>query len=309
MSPSQSLTPEEGGVPGFSLVASAGLLNLWAGAARPGRQRGGPGLPLPPGASQSASLQPGSPGSGRSAVRPVASRTLPGNGERRDSVHERERGPASSGARVVRRRLQRGSPVPRPGPASGTGEPGRGRRRPGLQPGDLSVAPQLLPGRPARSPGPRLRPRPCRQAPPHEGSGSTPWAGSRPRGSRGAMASESVKVVVRCRPMNQRERELSCQSVVTVDCARGQCFIQNPGAADEPPKQFTFDGAYYMDHFTEQIYNEIAYPLVEVRVPRDCRARLGTPRKWKQDRWVNSSPCHSSQARRRRAQEDSNRLV
>ncbi|XP_006883734.1 PREDICTED: kinesin-like protein KIF17 [Elephantulus edwardii] len=77
------------------------------------------------------------------------------------------------------------------------------------------------------------------------------------------MASESVKVVVRCRPMNQRERDLNCQSVVTVDSARGQCFIQNPGAADEPPKQFTFDGAYYMDHFTEQIYNEIAYPLVE----------------------------------------------
>ncbi|XP_054427419.1 kinesin-like protein KIF17 [Pteronotus mesoamericanus] len=77
------------------------------------------------------------------------------------------------------------------------------------------------------------------------------------------MASESVKVVVRCRPMNQRERELNCQPVVTVDSARGQCFIQNPGAAGEPPKQFTFDGAYYMDHFTEQIYNEIAYPLVE----------------------------------------------
>ncbi|TKC53042.1 hypothetical protein EI555_014636, partial [Monodon monoceros] len=80
---------------------------------------------------------------------------------------------------------------------------------------------------------------------------------------RGAMASESVKVVVRCRPMNQREWELNCQPVVTVDSARGQCFIQNPGAVDQPPKQFTFDGAYYMDHFTEQIYNEIAYPLVE----------------------------------------------
>ncbi|KAM6216943.1 kinesin-like protein KIF17 [Rhynchocyon petersi] len=77
------------------------------------------------------------------------------------------------------------------------------------------------------------------------------------------MASESVKVVVRCRPMNQRERDLNCQPVVTVDSARGQCFIQNPGATDEPPKQFTFDGAYYMHHFTEQIYNEIAYPLVE----------------------------------------------
>ncbi|EPQ03624.1 Kinesin-like protein KIF17 [Myotis brandtii] len=63
--------------------------------------------------------------------------------------------------------------------------------------------------------------------------------------------------------MNQRERELNCQPVVTVDSARGQCFIQNPSATDEPPKQFTFDGAYFMDHFTEQIYNEIAYPLVE----------------------------------------------
>lgn len=81
------------------------------------------------------------------------------------------------------------------------------------------------------------------------------------------MASESVKVVVRCRPMNQRERELNCQPVVTVDSARGQCFIQNPSATDEPPKQFTFDGAYFMDHFTEQIYNEIAYPLVEVSAP------------------------------------------
>ncbi|XP_074074331.1 kinesin-like protein KIF17 isoform X2 [Macrotis lagotis] len=77
------------------------------------------------------------------------------------------------------------------------------------------------------------------------------------------MASESVKVVVRCRPMNQREKELSCQSVVAVDSARGQCFLQNPGARDEPPKQFTFDGAYSLEHYTEQIYNEIAYPLVE----------------------------------------------
>lgn len=91
------------------------------------------------------------------------------------------------------------------------------------------------------------------------------------------MASESVKVVVRCRPMNQRERELNCRPVVTVDSARGQCFIQNPGAADQPPKQFTFDGAYYMDHFTEQIYNEIAYPLVEVRAPAPEETRWAGP--------------------------------
>ncbi|XP_048879414.1 kinesin-like protein KIF17 isoform X2 [Brienomyrus brachyistius] len=77
------------------------------------------------------------------------------------------------------------------------------------------------------------------------------------------MASESVKVVVRCRPMNDRERALSCKAVVLVDSDRGQCFIEKPGAAEEPPKQFTFEGAYCPQHTTEQMYNEVAYPLVE----------------------------------------------
>ncbi|KAL8183503.1 UNVERIFIED_CONTAM: hypothetical protein K2H54_042889 [Gekko kuhli] len=78
------------------------------------------------------------------------------------------------------------------------------------------------------------------------------------------MASEAVKVIVRCRPLNDREKQLRSKIVLTVDCARRQCFIQNPRATEEdPPKHFTFDGAYYMDHTTEQIYNEIACPLVE----------------------------------------------
>ncbi|XP_062975639.1 kinesin-like protein KIF17 [Elgaria multicarinata webbii] len=77
------------------------------------------------------------------------------------------------------------------------------------------------------------------------------------------MASEAVKVIVRCRPLNEREKQLSCKVVVNMDSARGQCFIQNPTAAEDPPKQFTFDGAYYMNQNTEQIYNEIAYPLIE----------------------------------------------
>ncbi|XP_015279204.1 PREDICTED: kinesin-like protein KIF17 [Gekko japonicus] len=77
------------------------------------------------------------------------------------------------------------------------------------------------------------------------------------------MASETVKVIVRCRPLNDREKQLRSKIVLTVDSGRRQCFIQNPAAIEDPPKQFTFDGAYYMDHTTEQIYNEIAYPLVE----------------------------------------------
>ncbi|XP_035760474.1 LOW QUALITY PROTEIN: kinesin-like protein KIF17 [Neolamprologus brichardi] len=78
------------------------------------------------------------------------------------------------------------------------------------------------------------------------------------------MGSESVKVVVRCRPLNDREKALSCKMVLSMDLQRCQCFIEKPGAVDEPPKQFTFDGTYYIDQTTEQMYNEILpYPLVE----------------------------------------------
>lgn len=75
---------------------------------------------------------------------------------------------------------------------------------------------------------------------------------------------ECVKVIVRCRPMNTREKDLNCKCVLKMESDRGQCAITNPGDAKAPPKSFTFDGAYFTDSTTEAIYNEIAYPLVEV---------------------------------------------
>ncbi|XP_034023417.1 kinesin-like protein KIF17 [Thalassophryne amazonica] len=74
---------------------------------------------------------------------------------------------------------------------------------------------------------------------------------------------ESVKVVVRCRPMNDREKALCAKMVLSMDLDRCQCFIDKPGAPDEPSKQFTFDGTYFTHQTTEELYNEIAYPLVE----------------------------------------------
>ncbi|XP_058512500.1 LOW QUALITY PROTEIN: kinesin-like protein KIF17 [Ochotona princeps] len=122
--------------------------------------------------------------------------------------------------------------TPRPLPGNrerlggpGTGEPGLRRRRRWCQ-----LGPWECPKRPLLPP----RPRPRRKPLPRAGTGR-------------AMAAEEVKVVLRCRPMN----------------LRGHCFIQNPGAAEEPLKQFTFDSAYHTDHVTEQIYKEITYPLVE----------------------------------------------
>ncbi|XP_076820220.1 osmotic avoidance abnormal protein 3-like isoform X2 [Clavelina lepadiformis] len=79
----------------------------------------------------------------------------------------------------------------------------------------------------------------------------------------GKMA-EAVKVIVRCRPLNERERKLNCKVIVNMHEDRGMCLIQKPDANQEQaPKQFTFDGAYYTSSTTEQIYNDIAYPLVE----------------------------------------------
>ncbi|KAL0978501.1 hypothetical protein UPYG_G00171320 [Umbra pygmaea] len=75
--------------------------------------------------------------------------------------------------------------------------------------------------------------------------------------------SESVKVVVRCRPLNDREKTLNCKMIVSVQTGLCQCFINKPGSKEEPPKQFTFDGTYSIDQTTELMYNEIAYPLVE----------------------------------------------
>jgi hypothetical protein len=43
-----------------------------------------------------------------------------------------------------------------------------------------------------------------------------------------------------------------------------QCSVVNVKDSAAMPKNFTFDGVYYTDSTTENIYNDIAYPLVEV---------------------------------------------
>ncbi|XP_046678196.1 osmotic avoidance abnormal protein 3 isoform X6 [Homalodisca vitripennis] len=74
---------------------------------------------------------------------------------------------------------------------------------------------------------------------------------------------EAVKVIVRCRPMNSREIQMKSKNVVLMDSERCTCSLINPRDSSAPPKTFTFDGVYYINSTTEQIYNEIAYPLVE----------------------------------------------
>ncbi|OUC44999.1 kinesin motor domain protein, partial [Trichinella nativa] len=75
--------------------------------------------------------------------------------------------------------------------------------------------------------------------------------------------SECVKVVVRSRPLGQRELKIGCSVVVEMDPKRAQCSIRNPSDKMGTTKLFTFDGAYDMNATTENIYNDIVYPLVE----------------------------------------------
>lgn len=48
-----------------------------------------------------------------------------------------------------------------------------------------------------------------------------------------------------------------------MDSKRSQVFLKSLEENNPPPKQFTFDGAYFLDSITETIYNDVGFPLVE----------------------------------------------
>jgi len=77
------------------------------------------------------------------------------------------------------------------------------------------------------------------------------------------MSGEAVKVIVRVRPLNERENNLNCKNIIDIDSSRGQCSIKNSSSSKIQPKPFFFDGSYGLESTTEQIYLDIVYPLVE----------------------------------------------
>ncbi|XP_041713088.2 kinesin-like protein KIF3B isoform X2 [Coregonus clupeaformis] len=76
---------------------------------------------------------------------------------------------------------------------------------------------------------------------------------------------ESVKVVVRCRPMNEKERAANFERVVEVDVELGQVAVRNPrgAAAHQHPKVFTFDSVYDWNSKQVDLYDETFRPLVD----------------------------------------------
>ncbi|XP_051880626.1 kinesin-like protein KIF3C isoform X2 [Pristis pectinata] len=79
-----------------------------------------------------------------------------------------------------------------------------------------------------------------------------------------AKACESVKVVVRCRPMNGKEEAAACEQIVVMDVKLGQVSIRNPKAtSSEMPKIFTFDAVYENSSKQSDLYDETVRPLVD----------------------------------------------
>ncbi|KAL7690530.1 putative kinesin-like protein [Plasmopara halstedii] len=72
---------------------------------------------------------------------------------------------------------------------------------------------------------------------------------------------ETVKVVVRCRPLFGKELVEGRKSIVTIDQAAALISLKCPD--NDQQKSFTFDSVYDENTSQRQFYDESAYPLVE----------------------------------------------
>lgn len=75
---------------------------------------------------------------------------------------------------------------------------------------------------------------------------------------------ENVRVVVRVRPLSEKEKLSGYRQITTVDSVNATILIVNPQAAEhEPPKSFTFDIVFDTDSTQLDVYNETARPIVD----------------------------------------------
>lgn len=74
--------------------------------------------------------------------------------------------------------------------------------------------------------------------------------------------SETVKVIVRARPINEKERGIGCKTCVDVNSSTREITLTNLKEPDNQ-KVFTFDAVYSWDSKQSTLYEESAFPLVE----------------------------------------------
>ncbi|XP_017484060.1 PREDICTED: kinesin-like protein Klp68D [Rhagoletis zephyria] len=85
----------------------------------------------------------------------------------------------------------------------------------------------------------------------------------RPGTANSQIPNECVQVVVRCRPISNREQTEGSEEVVAVYPNRGVVEIMNLTEANkEQTKMFTYDAAYDASASQINLYNEVVFPLV-----------------------------------------------
>uniref|UniRef100_A0A8C6CU30 Kinesin-like protein n=1 Tax=Moschus moschiferus TaxID=68415 RepID=A0A8C6CU30_MOSMO len=74
---------------------------------------------------------------------------------------------------------------------------------------------------------------------------------------------DNVKVVVRCRPLNEREKSMYYKQAVSVDEMRGTITVHKTDSSNEPPKTFTFDTVFGPESKQLDVYNLTARPIID----------------------------------------------
>uniref|UniRef100_A0A914UIK8 Kinesin-like protein n=1 Tax=Plectus sambesii TaxID=2011161 RepID=A0A914UIK8_9BILA len=74
---------------------------------------------------------------------------------------------------------------------------------------------------------------------------------------------ETVKVVVRCRPISQLETSQGHERIVEMYTDRGVVELKNPKEVGDPPKSFTFDAIYDWNSRQQDLYDETFRELVD----------------------------------------------
>ena len=78
------------------------------------------------------------------------------------------------------------------------------------------------------------------------------------------MTTESVKVIVRCRPLIGQELKNKCRNIVTVDKGMQQISILDPQDDDAyNQKTFRFDEVFDINSGQQQVYDEAAFQIIE----------------------------------------------
>ncbi|XP_071954651.1 kinesin-II 95 kDa subunit-like [Antedon mediterranea] len=74
---------------------------------------------------------------------------------------------------------------------------------------------------------------------------------------------ETIKVVVRCRPLNSKETAAGHKRIVEMDVKKGVVLLSNPNSQGEASRNFTFDSVYDWNSIQKALYDETFRPLVE----------------------------------------------